>query len=814
MKKFTKISMATALVASALTPVAAFAAEGQAPAGFYNVKTGDVVNASDFTFLSPQEKVAILTNATKDYYFLDGSGKALDPSALLSAKTNEDVEAAQEDVSAVENRHDVKFTEDGKVEVVQPGLTIESVSAINATGVEVTFPEVTEAIEDANVVVKDGEGNVVPTEAKLLAEGETSAEFAFTTPFKADHEFTGVWTVNGEKYSFDAINQLSDIVVAVTKGNQIDLQSALDAAGITYAEETRIADYLSELREDGSTATLESVQKAITKVDEAAATITEKEAAVDAVAKAKTQAQLLKALKDNFKLVNPDWIVNYANPVVEVDGEATAETAGNADLLAWDIELETTAAENFDEIQELVYVTNLAKVAPKVAAANMSLDSKKVTEAKTLVSDWIPAYDIDDADAPVPFAGLKEQSLDLLSLEDALIAVDQAKTNSALKVALVNLDKLETELIEKYPDAGFEKEFDIETVEDANLTAYRNALKEETEVGAKNQRKDIQKIVDDVNLAAEGTAKENVLADLNKVDSKTSVATVVALLEKSQEVHADDLKAAEATVNRVNSEYAEAYKRAALAPDTGLVGETTPTAEEVNTLIGDVNDAQDALNGIVDTNEELLAALDAAAEPDSKLKTITLEKSIEVDKDTIKLTSGVVIEGNNHTLYVGGAGTDLGGSTAEGISVVKGAKDVVIKNLEVRGTHGDNLIEIYGSATLDNVTALGGKKAGIYVNNDGTDTITVNFKDITTGGNAWDAGIGLLSQQIGSKVIANFSGTNSFGESVAVYTDDVNKYKGQYEVNGLEGYEKNLVVDKDTAGKVIQTQWKWTKASK
>ena len=149
-----------------------------------------------------------------------------------------------------------------------------------------------------------------------------------------------------------------------------------------------------------------------------------------------------------------------------------------------------------------------------------------------------------------------------------------------------------------------------------------------------------------------------------------------------------------------------------------------------------------------------------------------------------------------------------GDSTAEGLHIPNGVKNVVIKNLTVKGTHRDNLIEIYSDATLENVKAIGGKKAGIYVNNNGTGTITVNFKNIETAGNGWNAGVGIVSQKLNSKVIANFEGIKA-AEEVAVYTDDISKYHGEYEVNGLDHLRKELVTDRGEDGEAIQTQWKW-----
>ncbi|WP_269466685.1 M20/M25/M40 family metallo-hydrolase [Sporosarcina ureae] len=140
-----KASTATALLASALIPVSAFAAEGQAPSGFYNVETGKVVSGNAFVFLSAEQKVEILTNVNKSYYFLDGNGNALNPSVLLTAKTNEEVDAAQENVGDVEDRHNVVFTEEG--EVVISSITIESLKALNKSEIEVTFSNDTIAEE-------------------------------------------------------------------------------------------------------------------------------------------------------------------------------------------------------------------------------------------------------------------------------------------------------------------------------------------------------------------------------------------------------------------------------------------------------------------------------------------------------------------------------------------------------------------------------------------------------------------------------------------------------------------------------------------
>lgn len=135
----------------------------------------------------------------------------------------------------------------------------------------------------------------------------------------------------------------------------------------------------------------------------------------------------------------------------------------------------------------------------------------------------------------------------------------------------------------------------------------------------------------------------------------------------------------------------------------------------------------------------------------------------------IEPAAGVTIDGNDMKLKFE-TNTGDGANSAEGLNISN--EGITIKNLVIdTPTHGDNGIEIYNSTTLENVTVIGSKKAGIYVNNNGTGAITVNFKDITTSENQWGAGIGLVAQQTGSSIIANFTGTNSLGEAVKVYSE-------------------------------------------
>lgn len=531
-------------------------------------------------------------------------------------------------------------------------LKVVEVSAITHYGVTVTFPEVTEAIEDANVVVKDGEDNVIETKPMLLAEGATQADFEFVTPFAEDYEFTGVWTVNGKEYSFDAINQLADIAAAVADRNEIKLQAALDAAGITYADELKMGDYLGVLEVDGATESLEAVQKAISEFDKGAAEQADKAAAVKAVVDAKTQAQLLSALEANFEVVNPDWIVDYDTAIdFDKEDDATPKTV--------------------EGIQAAVNGVNMAKVEPEVTAANMSLDSEKVAKARILVTNWIPAGEEDEVT-------IKDWALDGLALEDALIAVNEAKTNSALKAALINLDNLENELLKKYEDVTIDgvtttrtDDFDIETVKDENLTAYRTEIGK-AELKNKNQRSDIQAIITQVNEGAADQAKADVLAALNEVDAKTAAADVVALLEQNQKLNELD--------NKVNPAYAEAYKKAIVETEaSGNPAVKFANANAVDTLVGDVNKAEDAAALLAAVNtattpadmSKALVALEAGQEPAATdFTNLSSQEKLEVAQIVIAIRDAIEAEGEAKAKEFADADAALGAVTTEGTGAI------------------------------------------------------------------------------------------------------------------------------------------------
>ncbi|RIJ69379.1 hypothetical protein [Rummeliibacillus sp. POC4] len=493
-----------------------------------------------------------------------------------------------------------------------------------------SFPALKADKEDANVEVIDNKGNKVATVATLLAEGATSAEFQFEKPFASDYKFEGVWKVDGKEFNFDLVNQLKDILDTAEAGNQIKFQAALDAAGVTYADEAKIADYLSAVADAEKTPEkIADVQALINKVDEEKTVAAEKTAAVKAVVSAKTQAALLKALQNNFKLVNPDWIVTYEADVKDLDLDAD----------------DVTDAE-FAKIQKTIddanikEITKAAQVAPFADPTNTDLKAKTAAEQKVvtaLIEKWHDEDDAEDKSDKV-----KANALKASKLAEAEFAITDAKTPTALYNALVAYVKAVDD----------ESVIKADEVKVANKQGYWNVLEDSTTRAT--LLTDIQKgnadikdtIINPGDENAENLATTAALDKLNKVTTSTTNAQVVEYLKAVQALTEDSTKVVDAN--------AEAYKAAvveALTP-TGDPAAVTPlTKETTNQLVADVNNTEAAkafadeykaiLTKTTVTAEDLKAAVAANAaytKLDTDVKT-AYEALVSDSSNTLKATA-------------------------------------------------------------------------------------------------------------------------------------------------------------------------------
>lgn len=441
--------------------------------------------------------------------------------------------------------------------------------------------------------------------------------------------------------------------------------------------------------------------------------------------------------------------VNKAENQIQLLNALTAnfERVNKDWIVAYDTALKVE--ENKEKAHSYDEIQTAIDVANQEKINGVTPENAKDQAAKTaLIEKWMKP----DAEKETA----KAKAIESSKLKEAEFKVYEANTANRLYSALVNYANL-------LDDA---EKLDVKDIKEANKTYYFEK-QDEAKVTP-------EEIVEQGNEAAAEKA--------NEAAKKAAEEAIEALPEDITLEDEDAVKAARKLVDDLAEE----------KQPSNLNKLTTAEAKIAELKLA---------KGYVTNEEELKTALD-----NDDVKVITLENNIKTEAAVV-LKDNKTIDGKGYTLIVGTSGD--GESSAKGLYIPNDVKNVVIKNLTVKGTHGDNLIEIYSNATLENVKAIGGKKAGIYVNNDKEATITVNFKNIETAGNGWDAGVGIVSKKLNSKVIANFEGIKA-AEKVAVYTDDINKYHGEYEINGLDDFRKELVNDRDAdTGKITQTQWKW-----
>lgn len=113
MKKTLKVTMGVALAASALAPVAAFAAEDVvALDGFYNTQNGVFYSVADFKALDKAAKKAVFQNPN---FILVMGGNVYPAASDLISKSNDQLETTAVEQAEFEANNDVTFTNDGKI---------------------------------------------------------------------------------------------------------------------------------------------------------------------------------------------------------------------------------------------------------------------------------------------------------------------------------------------------------------------------------------------------------------------------------------------------------------------------------------------------------------------------------------------------------------------------------------------------------------------------------------------------------------------------------------------------------------------------
>lgn len=410
----------------------------------------------------------------------------------------------------------VKYTQTVTFEVAAEALTVESVMAINPTGVDVTITALAEAKEGVTIEVKDNTGAIVEVKPVNLVKGETVASFTFTKALTDAPK--GVWTVAGISVDLDLKANLEDVY---SYTNQVTLLEGLNKLALTDVDADNIVKYadaidkLKNVTDKENYVALEDFTKAVAQEavkagNKAAAESKDEVAVVKAVNEAKTEVALLNALA-SFDRVNADWITAYDSAL------GTTETSIKS------IQGKIDGANN----TKLTSGATSPVTKLNLDGANNSVVKKDLTDAKALVT----AYMIPDAEG----ANAKSELLREIDVQLAVVSVLEAQTPAQLTVAINGL---------KAVDAAFV--LNMDNYKDANRTAYIKELKDEVTVTNKNTVTAINAKLILINNAEAATPIANVKAKgtfLIAAPTATEKAELLAALKAADLKNVADVNA-------------------------------------------------------------------------------------------------------------------------------------------------------------------------------------------------------------------------------------------------------------------------------
>ncbi|ARF18015.1 Ig-like domain-containing protein [Sporosarcina ureae] len=243
MKKGFKLSLAAVLATSALTPVAAFAAENDVAAnGLYNLATKDFVSVDALSGKTLKEKLALLKN--KDVY-LATNGVVYKGTDILT-KGNEELPESGVQQDVFEQDNGVILTPEGEVVVPGEAVTVESVMAITAKTVTVNFNKLPEDLNKEDFKVIDKDNLYANYEISELKAVDGKLQLKLANGLKEDTNYQLVY--NGAEpqmvdFTYEmstptAVNILTKIVA--TKSGNVQLKSEVLAGKADVTEDFEV----------------------------------------------------------------------------------------------------------------------------------------------------------------------------------------------------------------------------------------------------------------------------------------------------------------------------------------------------------------------------------------------------------------------------------------------------------------------------------------------------------------------------------------------------------------------------------------------
>lgn len=611
-KKLVLSVLSTAVVASM-----ASAAMAKPEAGFYVGGEVDKYYSIDAFFDNFDDALNEIIDEIGDTVFVDTNANAAPFVEALNAETTEDLNAILKPATVATFNGNVyanvgdptKPYDPAKDPDLEPGLSgelkVESVSAIESTIVEVTFPELAEAQTGVTVEVKDSKGEVRAVVARDIAKGATKAQFDFVTPIKAE-DLTGVWSVDGISYSFDELKLVEDIVTEAKQStvNEVKLFELLTKAGIKNVNTDKIADYAQAIG-DASPAPVwaSDVQKIVDDANKAGEDKDAEAAVVKAVVDATNQIQLLAVLEANFDHVNKDWITVYAGASVTGSSNTLLNLDGKTTPTDYDVKA--------DDIQAAIYEVNgdLTKGEIKKAndAAAKSADQAKVT---ALIENWMKADD-----PKTPNVTTKADAIKTSKAKEAAFKVAEATTENSLYNALVAYANATPDATLKASELNANLKAEYKKALDAS--GVQAALVAAIQAGTENIKGDIVTAADTAALSDAIDTVNTTAGAYDATDAKTTTAFQKAL-QKLADVTSHQTGDAKFDASKVNTELLEKYAAA---------------IDSLSTPASTAKDVQDAIKGVNDT-----AGTDASVDAINKATTAT---QVKAALDTLAISAYV-----------------------------------------------------------------------------------------------------------------------------------------------------------------------------
>ncbi|MEJ9281586.1 hypothetical protein [Ureibacillus thermosphaericus] len=637
-KKASKLvakTMTAALVASAIVPVASVAAEEQVASISNVVLTIDdvqydlskqlfnsaiglqIVNASDITSIKVDGKY--YSKQLFNSYL--GTGLSVDE-ALDALTTSGKEEAINPVAGKIEN---------GKVvaDEQEQDLTVESVRAINPTGVTVVVTELTEDIEGATVEVIDSEGNVREVQPVDLSAGETVVDFAFVDEVE-EADLVGIWTVNGVEFNITLTQQLETFE---TTNSQLELyelllelgiENVLSANAAAYLQNK--ADFLDELAANDEELTVSAIQQYVNDVNDSQVSETEKEAAFEAVEKALENNNLIELraalAHPAFTKVNNAWIEDITE-LDDVDGYFTA--------------LDTASAlNNADDVQNVIDTVNKNVINAHITALNIdtiddgngasetSVDKAKLNALKALIDAYAPVDQ--DGEFVDPTIADAYENIDIqIAVADVLSATTAStfKARVTTLAGIVNTASSTVIDLDEYVDANGKAYIDV--IKDLNSSDPKLDPDDYGVENKVNTAAEIQAVIEAVNEEEEEDATIELFANLEKAidaviaangnPTSTQKANYLAALNALgiKQVSSNKANVDEYIKTDGNSETADLIKTAVVTVTDSAVTTPDPDASAADNAIEDIqeaiNDANLAVVKNADTEAGIIAAL-------------------------------------------------------------------------------------------------------------------------------------------------------------------------------------------------------------